>query len=81
MNRLNLEGVYNPYAELMKGFNSIDADTLMDKPLPNSCFLVEGLVPEGVNMLSGASKKKPRKEDKNTPSSLRLDGDPEKRSR
>ena len=56
MNRLNLEGVYNPYAELMKGFNSIDAATLMDKPLPNSCFLVDGLVPEGVNMISGAPK-------------------------
>ncbi len=40
----------------MKGFNSIDAATLMDKPLPNSCFLVEGLVPEGVNMISGAPK-------------------------
>ena len=56
MNRLNLEGVYNPYAELMKCFNSIDAATLMDKPLPSSCFLVEGLVPEGVNMISGAPK-------------------------
>ena len=56
MNVLNGAGMYNPYAELMKGFNSIDAATLMDKPLPNSCFLVEGLVPEGVNMISGAPK-------------------------
>ena len=56
MNGLNGAGVYNPYAELMKGFNSIDAATLMDKPLPNSCFLVDGLVPEGVNMISGAPK-------------------------
>ncbi len=56
MNGLNGTGVYNPYAELMKGFNSIDAATLMDKPLPNSCFLVDGLVPEGVNMISGAPK-------------------------
>ena len=56
MNGLNLEGVYNPFTEFTKGFNSIDAATLMDKPLPNSCFLVEGLVPEGVNMISGAPK-------------------------
>ena len=28
MNGLNGTGVYNPYAELMKGFNSIDAATL-----------------------------------------------------
>ena len=56
MNGLNGAGVYNPYAELMKGFNSIDAATLMDKPLPNSCFLVDGLVPEGVNMISDAPK-------------------------
>ena len=56
MNGLNLEGVYDPFTEFTKGFNSIDAATLMDKPLPNSCFLVEGLVPEGVNMISGAPK-------------------------
>lgn len=56
MNGLNGAGVYNPYAELMKGFNSIAAATLMDKPLPNSCFLVEGLVPEVVNIISGAPK-------------------------
>ena len=29
MNGLNGAGVYNPYAELMKGFNSIDAATLL----------------------------------------------------
>jgi hypothetical protein len=36
MNRLNLEGVYNPYAELMKGFNSIDAATLQRIRSPKS---------------------------------------------
>ena len=56
MNGLNAAGIYNPYREIIEGFNSIDAASLMDKPLPNSSFLVEGLVPEGVNMISGAPK-------------------------
>ena len=40
----------------VQGFDTIDADTLMNKPLPKSRFLVEGLVPQGVNILGGASK-------------------------
>ena len=40
----------------MQGFDIIDADTLMTKPLPKNRFLVEGLVPQGVNILAGASK-------------------------
>ena len=40
----------------VQGFYTIDADTLMNKPLPKSRFIVEGLVPQGVNILGGASK-------------------------
>ena len=40
----------------VQGFDTIDADTLMNKPLPKSRFIVEGLVPQGVNILGGASK-------------------------
>ena len=40
----------------VQGFDIIDADTLMTKPLPKNRFLVEGLVPQGVNILAGASK-------------------------
>ena len=46
----------NPYAAWAQGFSTIDADTLMDKPLPKSSFLVDGLIPQGVNILCGASK-------------------------
>ena len=49
-------GVYDPYTEFISGINSIDAASLMDKPIPNKLFIVEGLVPEGVNMISGAPK-------------------------
>ena len=47
---------YNPYAAWGRGFDTIDADTLMYKPLPKSTFLVDGLIPQGVNILCGASK-------------------------
>ena len=47
---------YNPYAAWGRGFDTIDADTLMYKPLPKSAFLVDGLIPQGVNILCGASK-------------------------
>ena len=40
----------------VQGFDIIDADTLMTKPLPKNRFLVESLVPQGVNILAGASK-------------------------
>ena len=46
----------NPYAAWAQGFSTIDADTLMYKPLPKSSFLVDGLIPQGVNILCGASK-------------------------
>lgn len=32
----------------VQGFDIIDADTLMTKPLPKNRFLVEALVPQGV---------------------------------
>ena len=39
-----------------QGFDSVDADTLMNSPLPQSQFLVEGLISQGVHILCGASK-------------------------
>lgn len=48
----------NDYGSLPwgQGFETIDADTLMNRPLPKNRFLVEGLIPHGVNLLCGASK-------------------------
>ena len=40
----------------VQGFDIIDAETLMTKPLPKNRFLVESLVHQGVNILAGASK-------------------------
>ena len=54
MNGLNGTDAFDPRIAWREGFESIDAATLMDKQLPNSCFLVDGLVPEGVNMISFA---------------------------
>ena len=39
-----------------QGFDSVDADTLMNSPLPQSQFLVEGLIPQGVHIMCGSSK-------------------------
>ena len=47
---------FNPYSGWGVGIDTIDADTLMFKPLPKSRFLVNGLLPQGVNILCGASK-------------------------
>ena len=46
----------NPYAAWAQGFSTIDADTLMYKPLPKSSFLVDGLIPQGVHLISGSAK-------------------------
>lgn len=35
---------------------SIDADTLLSTPLRKTLFIVEGLIPQGLSVLSGASK-------------------------
>ena len=56
MNGLNLEGVYDPRIAWREGFESIDAATLLDKPLPKSKFLVDGLIPQGVHLISGSAK-------------------------
>ena len=39
-------GVYDPRIAWREGFESIDAATLLDKPLPKSKFLVDGLIPQ-----------------------------------
>ena len=38
------------------GLNTVDADTLMNRPLPKEKFVVEGLLPQGVNLLCGSAK-------------------------
>ena len=47
---------YNPLAFFRTGFQTIDAAELLYKPLPKSSFLVEGLLPQGVNILCGSPK-------------------------
>ena len=41
---------------LVEGFETMDADTLMNKPFEKKQFLIEGLLPQGVSILCGASK-------------------------
>ena len=47
---------YDPVSYFKTGIRSIDASELMYKPLPKSNFLVEGLLPQGVNILCGSPK-------------------------
>lgn len=35
---------------------TVDADTLLSTPLRTTLFVVEGLIPQGLSVLSGASK-------------------------
>lgn len=35
---------------------TIDADTLLTTPLHKTLFVVEGLIPQGLSVLSGSSK-------------------------
>jgi len=48
--------IYDPYSVFDCGIQTMDADTLMNRPMKKRPFLVEGLIPEGVTLLSGASK-------------------------
>ena len=41
---------------LAYGIDSIDADTLMNTPYPPARFIVDGLLPYGVNLICGAGK-------------------------
>ena len=56
MSGLNGMDEYDPRRVWFQGFDSIDAETLMNKPLPGSKFLVDGLIPQGVHLISGAPK-------------------------
>ena len=56
MNGLNGTDVFDPRIAWREGFESIDAATLLDKPLPKSKFLVDGLIPQGVHLISGSAK-------------------------
>lgn len=38
------------------GIHTMDAETLMNSPIKKNRFIVEGLIPEGVTLISGASK-------------------------
>ncbi len=37
-------------------FKTVDADTLLSTPMKKTMFIVDTLIPQGVNVLSGASK-------------------------
>ena len=56
MNGLNGTDAFDPRIAWREGFESIDAATLLDKPLPKSKFLVDGLIPQGVHLISGSAK-------------------------
>ena len=56
MNGLNGTDAYDPRIAWREGFESIDAATLLDKPLPKAGFLVDGLIPQGVHLISGSAK-------------------------
>ena len=36
---------------------TVDAETLLATPMSKTMFIVDGLIPQGVNVLSGASQK------------------------
>ena len=38
------------------GIEAVDAETLMNSPLPSEHFIVDGLLPYGVNLIGGAGK-------------------------
>ena len=46
----------NPNGWLVEGFETMDADTLMNKPFEKRKFLIEGLLPQGISILCGAAK-------------------------
>ena len=56
MNGLNGTDTFDPRIAWREGFESIDAATLLDKPLPKAGFLVDGLIPQGVHLISGSAK-------------------------
>ena len=35
---------------------TVDAETLLSTPMSKTMFIVDGLIPQGVNVLSGAAK-------------------------
>ena len=35
---------------------TVDAETLLSTPMSKTMFIVDGLIPQGVNVISGASK-------------------------
>jgi hypothetical protein len=53
----------NPFLTFYKGENSmdnklktVDAETLLSTPMSKTMFIVDGLISQGVNVISGASK-------------------------
>ena len=40
----------------VKKLKTVDAETLLSTPMSKTMFIVDGLIPQGVNVLSGASK-------------------------
>ena len=48
--------ITDPRIAWREGFDTIDADTLMNKPMHKNKYLVEGLLPHGVTILGGSSK-------------------------
>ena len=40
----------------MQKLKTVDADTLLTTPMEKTAFIVDGLIPQGVTLLCGASK-------------------------
>ena len=41
---------------LVEKSKTVDAETLLSTPMSKTMFIIDGLIPQGVNVLSGASK-------------------------